>query len=309
MSPKSGMMRVVAPFVALLVLGAGCGDGDPTPGPEPAVRVVTSTVVIADLARNVGGDAVRVESLVPSGGDVHTFRATPSDGVKIGEADLILLNGTGLDDFLSNIVTSAKREETEVVEVSKSLSPIQLVVRDVGERGDDDENGDDPHFWLDPIAVMTYVEEIRDALREADPQRAAEYDRNAIAYIRRLQNLDRDIRAALAPVPLEHRVLITFHDAFAYFGARYEFEVIAFLGVEGGEPTPRDIVRAIEEVEEKGLPAIFAEPQFAEDALRSAAEETSVDVGTLRSSTFDDASPDYISMMRANAREIAELLR
>ena len=101
---------------------------------------------------------------------------------------------------------------------------------------------------------------------------------------------------------------MSFHDAFGYFGARYDFEVIAFVGVHGGEPTPGDIAGVIHEVEEEGLPAIFGEPQFAQEALAAAAAEAGIEVGQVRSATFDDVATDYISMMRANAEELARLL-
>ena len=120
--------------------------------------------------------------------------------------------------------------------------------------------------------------------------------------------MDAEIRETLSVIPAEHRTLVSFHDAFGYFGARYDFEVIAFVGVHGGEPTPGDIAGVIHEVEEEGLPAIFSEPQFAEEALKAAAEEAGIEVGEVRSATFDDVATDYISMMRANAEELARLL-
>ena len=120
--------------------------------------------------------------------------------------------------------------------------------------------------------------------------------------------MDAEISETLAAVPAERRTLISFHDAFGYFGARYDFEVIAFVGVHGGEPTPGDIAGVIHEVEDSGLPAIFGEPQFAQEALQSAASESGIEIGAIRSATFDETAPDYIAMMRANAKEIARLL-
>ena len=387
---RGSALKVLALVSALILAVAACG-ADPTPTPVPPtdapptatpvppteappepVRVITGTVILADFARNVGGDAVDVESLIPSGGDAHTFRTTPSDGIKVGGADVILLNGSGLDDDLVAFVESSRRSGSIFVEVSEGLTPMDLVVRELGDdhhdedeeegddhgdeeeegddhgdeeeeegddHGDEEEEGDDhgdeeeeddhgdeeeddhgdeeeghghgggdPHFWLDPIAAVFYIEVIRDALIEADPARADNYRSNADAYIQQLRDLDTEIRETLAVIPAEHRTLVSFHDAFGYFGARYDFEVIAFVGVHGGEPTPGDIAGVIHEVEEEGLPAIFGEPQFAEEALKAAAEEAGIEVGQVRSATFDDVATDYISMMRANAEELARLL-
>ncbi len=348
-----GTTLIVLALVTTLILAvAACGGADPTATPAPSidappepVKVITGTVIIADFARNVGGEAVSVESLIPSGGDAHTFRTTPSDGIKVGGADVILLNGSGLDDDLVGFVESSRRSGSILVEVSEGLTPMELVVRELGEddhgdeeeggegedhgdeegedhgdedegeegedhgdEGEDDHHGGDPHFWQDPIAAIFYVERIRDALIEADPSRAGSYRANADAYIQRLRDLDAEISDILAAVPAEHRTLVSFHDAFGYFGARYDFEVIAFVGVHGGEPTPGDIAGVIHEVEDSGLPAIFGEPQFAQEALQSAASESGIEIGAIRSATFDETAPDYISMMRANANEIARLL-
>ncbi len=320
-----GMALKVLALVAALVLAvAACGGADPTATPAPSsdappepVRVITGSVIIADFARNVGGDAVSVESLIPSGGDAHTFRTTPSDGIKVSRADVILLNGSGLDDNLVEFVESSRHSGSILVEVSEGLTPKELLVRELGEddHGDEEEEGEDdhhgggdPHFWQDPIAAIFYVERIRDALIEADPARSDSYRANADAYVQRLRDLDAEITETLAAVPAERRTLISFHDAFGYFGARYDFEVISFVGVHGGEPTPGDIAGVIHEVEDGGLPAIFGEPQFAQEALQSAASESGIEIGAIRSATFDETVSDYITMMRANAKEIARLL-
>ena len=331
-------LKVLALVAALILAVAACGGADPTATPRPSidappepVRVITGSVIIADFARNVGGDAVSVESLIPSGGDAHTFRTTPSDGIKVSRADVILLNGSGLDDNLVEFVESSRHSGSILVEVSEGLTPKELLVRELGEddHGDEEEEGEDeddhgdegeeeeeddhhgggdPHFWQDPIAAIFYVERIRDALIEADPARSDSYRANADAYIQRLRELDTQIRETLSTVPAEHRTLVSFHDAFGYFGARYDFKVISFVGVHGGEPTPGDIAGVIHEVEDGRLPAIFGEPQFAQEALQSAASESGIEIGAIRSETFDETAPDYITMMRANAKEIVRLL-
>ena len=146
MSVKRTALQVLALAAAVVLVVAACGGTDPTAPPTDAspapVRVMTGTVIIADFARNVGGDAVSVESLIPSGGDAHTFRTTPSDGVKVSSADVILLNGSGLDDDLVGFVESSRRSGSILVEVSEGLTPMDLVVRELGEHGDEEEEED-----------------------------------------------------------------------------------------------------------------------------------------------------------------------
>ena len=149
---------------------------------------------------------------------------------------------------------------------------------------------------------------IANGLVRADPDNAATYLDNAAAYIEELEALDAYIADTLASIPADRRVMVTFHDAFGYFGERYDFQVQAFVGGHGGDVSPDDIANVLELVEHKGLPAVFAEPQFSDDALQQVARDTGIQVGIIRSLP-DDEHPDYIGMMRANADQLAEFLR
>ena len=166
----------------------------------------------------------------------------------------------------------------------------------------------DPHFWLDPVRAITYVERIRDGLVDADPGQAEQYRRNAGRFIVELRALHDELTAALDAVPRERRILVSFHDAFGYFGARYGFEVLAFVRGDGGDVTPGAVVEVIEAVRARGIGAVFAEPQLRRGVLERAAADAGVAVGEIRSATFDAAAPNYIEMMRANARSIVEHL-
>ena len=174
----------------------------------------------------------------------------------------------------------------------------------------DDDHGHtagDPHFWLNPRLAVHYVNRIANGFVAADPDNAGLYLDNAAAYIAELEALDAYIADVLAAIPAERRVLVTFHDAFGYFAARYDLAVLAFAPGHGGDVSPGDIVRVMELVSDRGLPAVFAEPQFPADALEQVARDTGIRVGIIRSLP-DAAHPDYIAMMRANADALAELL-
>ena len=156
--------------------------------------------------------------------------------------------------------------------------------------------------------MVHYVDQITNGLIRVDPDNASTYLANSAAYIEELEALDAYIADTLASIPDELRVMVTFHDAFGYFGARYDFEVQAFVGGHGGDVSPDDITSVLELVEHNGLPAVFAETQFSDDALQQVAREAGIQVGIVRSQP-DDEFPDYIGMMRSNADQLAHYLR
>ena len=166
----------------------------------------------------------------------------------------------------------------------------------------------DPHFWLDPRFAVHYVNQIANGLAAADPVNAPEYLDNAADYISQLEALDGYISAKIAEIPSSRRVLVTFHDAYGYFGSRYGFEVQAFVGSHGGDVAPDDIVAVLDLVQDRNLPAVFSEPQFSADALAQVARDAGISVGIIRS-TPDVDYPTYVEMMRANADALAGHLR
>ena len=183
---------------------------------------------------------------------------------------------------------------------------------DHDDHGHDDHGHDhgagDPHFWQNPRMVVHYVNQIANGLVQADPDNAETYLDNSAAYIEELEALDAYIADTLAQIPADHRVMVTFHDAFGYFGTRYDMEVQAFVGGHGGDVSPDDIANVLELVEHNGLPAVFAEPQFSADALEQVARDAGIQVGIIRSLP-DNEHPEYINMMRANADQLAQFLR
>ena len=180
------------------------------------------------------------------------------------------------------------------------------------EAGHDDHGHDhgegDPHFWQNPRFAVHYVNQIAAALSQVDPDNADYYQDNAAAYIAQLEELDAYIAGQLDTIPPEKRVMVTFHDAFGYFGARYGLEVMAFVGGHGGDVSAQDITAVLDLVTDRGLPAIFTEPQFMEDVVRETAREAGAGVGIIYSLPHPDY-PDYIGMMRANADTLATNLR
>jgi ABC-type Zn uptake system ZnuABC Zn-binding protein ZnuA len=286
----------------------------PTPTQKPKLKVVTTTTILADLVSNVGGNQVEVQFIVPPGVDIHTFQTNPSHSLAISEANVIVSNGFGLDDFLEPVLTGAKQAEAVRVVAAEAL-PAEPIVEmefpvenhkhkqeeEMPEQHQREEHGHDhgagdPHFWQNPLFTIHYVERIRNSLIQADPDNAEAYKKNTAEYIQQLWELDLEIAQTLNQVPLERRHLVTFHDAFGHFARRYGWRVSAFVPSGAGEVTPEKVASVIKVMQAEAIPAVFAEPQFQQDVLEQAARDTGIQVGTIYSDTLDDKvrwSPNF----------------
>ena len=286
-------------MAVVLSLSLACGSSDQeqgladTPNQQP-LSVVTTTALLADLVKNVGGDLVSVTALVPPGADVHSFQSTPADNVAISRAAMVVSNGGGLDQFLDQVIQRSTSDGTVQILAAKALLKL------------DDE---DPHFWQNPVFAVRYVESIRDGLIAADPTNADDYQGNFTEYKDRLTKLDFDIASTLNTVDPTRRHLITFHDAFGHFAKRYGWQATSLVGSDASQVSPSPVVEILEKVREQGLTAVFAEPQFNSDLLEKAAEEAGVEIGPIYSDVQDGEVANYIDMMLFNAKSLARLLR
>lgn len=313
----------VPALIALMVVGCGGGGAGTTltssPAPAgdamPNVLVVTTTSILADFVKNVGGDRVQVRSIVPAGADVHSFQSTPKDSIALSEARLIVSNGLGLDDFLLPLIEGARKSDSVHVVTAEGLATMRLKVvsvREDGHYGDDDRDvhdEGDPHFWQNPLYAVYYVERIRDGLIRADPAGSQLYGGNAASYIQRLRELDQEIAGTLEAVPSQRRHLVTFHDAFGYFAERYGWRVSALVPGDASDITPGDVVHVMERIGQQAVPAVFAEPQFSPAVMRQVSKDTGVGVGTIYSDILNASASTYIDMMRFNSRSLVEHLR
>lgn len=326
---RSRLAASLSVLSGLLVLSALLATG-PTPilgadETEP-IRVVATTTVLADLAVQAGGAAVAVSSLVPKGGEVHTFDPSPADAARLAEADLVVMNGLGLDDWLLDLATAAGAGDVPVLALAEDLEDVAYL--EAGQHGTDadastvesapvdDESGHDhgdldPHLWLDASLAARYLERISAALQAVDPERAAAIAASTAAATKRLATLDTRILEALAALPQERRRVVTLHDAFGYFAAAYGLEVIdAVVANPGLEPSAADLARLIDTMRAEGVAAVLAESQFPDDLADMVAAEVGVPVVTgLYSDSLGDAPADtYEGMMRTNLELLLEAL-
>jgi zinc/manganese transport system substrate-binding protein len=262
--------------------------------------VVASFSIIGDLVKQVGGERLSVTTLVGPDGDAHVYQPTPADGRKIAQARLIFVNGLGFEGWLERLITA-----------SKGKGAIITLGKGVAARPG--EEGTDPHAWQDVANAKIYVGEIRDALIVADPAGAEAYEANAAAYLAKLDALDAEIVETLDAIPKERRRVVSTHDAFGYFSARYGVAFIAPQGVSTeAEASARDIARIIDSVKQNKVGAVFLENISDQRLAKRIAAETAARVGgTLYSDALSGPKEDganYIDMMRHNVRELAKAL-
>ena len=293
------------------VLGASaCGAGNATTQ-EGALDVVATESFLADIAQNVAGERFTVRPLIPLGADPHAFEPTPKDVAAVARADLVIINGGGLEGPLLDTLKNAGGSAT-IVDASAGL------------RSRTPQPGEpplaagqiDPHFWLDPALVQTYVTNIRDAFVKADPDGAAAYAANAAAYTAKLKQLDDWIEAQVAAIPPQDRRLVMNHASHGYFADRYGLEVVGTVipGVGTSEsPTARQLGDLTTAIRASAAKAIFVEIDENPELARQIAAETGVKVVTdlLDHSLTPPGggASTYIDMMKYDARRVVEALR
>jgi ABC-type Zn uptake system ZnuABC Zn-binding protein ZnuA len=279
------------------------GPGQATPDPN-ALRVVATTTILADLVREVGGTAVSVESLVPKGGEVHTFDPTPSDVQRVTGARLIIANGLGLDDWLAALAGEAGTA-APIIRVAENLPGVTYL--GAGQPGADPN----PHLWLNVAYAAKYVDRIRQALSDADPGHAGQFQAAAEAYEATLAALDTGIRDRLAALPAADRVVVSFHEAFPYFAAAYGLTIVgSIVDAPGQDPSAGELADLIAEIRSSGAKAIFAEAQFSPKLAETIAGETGVTVVTdLHTDSLGDPPADtYAGLMRSNVDQVIAAL-
>jgi ABC-type Zn uptake system ZnuABC Zn-binding protein ZnuA len=277
--------------VALVGLTVSCGANSGGKSAAGKVRVVTSLDLFADFIQHVGGERVQVTALVPADADPHTYEPVPSQAAKVADADLIVINGVGLEQTLHNLIYNNVRGGVQIAQMSDGLPVV----------------ADNPHLWLNVQYAMHYVESVRDGLIAADPAGADVYRSNAAAYLTELDTLDKQTAAAIETIPPDRRKLITYHDAFPYLAQRYGLEVVGVVvQSEGSEPSAQDLARLLDEIRAQHIPVVFAGPEFNSQLLDTVAREAGAQVKMLLSDTYADNIHSYVELMSFDAQQLVE---
>ncbi len=287
-------------FVVMIFLSA-CG----APAKTADADVLASTTFLADIAQNIAGERLTVHSILPVGADPHNYQPTPQEMAKIENAKLLILNGAEYEHFLESFIENAG-DATRIVEAAKNL-PVRADA--------EGEHGVDPHLWLDPNLVIGYVENIRAAFIQYDPEGAEIYNANAQNYINQLKELDAWIQSQVNQIPAEKRILISNHESLNYFAERYGFKVAGTI-VESfssnAAPSAQQMAALIEEIKSLNASAIFLDAADNDTLATQIASETGAKVVSdlhLESLTEGAPAPTYIEMMKYNVSRIVESLK
>ncbi len=293
---------MVTVIVAVLLAAAGCGD-DRASGDGPLV--VATHSILGDLADNVFGAEAEVEVVMPAGADPHDFEPSAAQIALLGEADLVVANGLDFEVGLLDALASAADDGVPVLELGPDLEPLPL-------EGD----GEDPHWFTDPLRMAEAAGLVATAAVEVDGLDPAVVEEQAAAHAEAIQEADGGIEADLEAIAPEQRRLVTNHAVFGYFADRYGFEVVGTVipsGTTLAEPSSADLADLVEVIEETGVPAIFADTSSSADLADVLAEETgeAIEVVELFSESLGDegsGAETYLELIRTNADRIVGAL-
>lgn len=310
-------------FLLLVITLNACS---PAAGPAPAnpaqagIKVLATETFLADIAQNVAGERVKIESLLPIGLDPHAFEPTPQDVRKIAGSDVLIINGAGFEGWLEKTLENAGGQR-QVIEASAGLAMREPAEGEKaheheGEEKTGHDHEGDPHFWLDPNNIIKYVENIRDGLIAADPDGKSAYTQNAAAYIAKLTELDGWIKTQVEQIPAGRRLIVTNHESFGYFADRYGFKIIGTVipsVSSGASPSAQELAELVDHIQETGAIALFLETGASPKLAEQIAAETGIQVvSELYTHSITNANgnaPTYIDMMKHNVNKIVETLK
>ena len=294
-------------LVLLSVLLNACSANVTPTVQSSSLKVLATETFLADIAQNVAGNRIKIETLISFDLDPHEFEPKPQDIVKIAESQVLIVNGLGYEAWLKKTLENLSSQQRVVV-ASSRLTPVS---DPSGEHPDGD-----PHMWMNPLNVIKYVEIIRDELSQADPAGKDIYTTNANAYVRKLKDLDQSIKSELNQLPVEKRLLVTNHDALGYFARAYNFKVVGAVipsMTDQAAPSAQEMGRLTEIIKSSGVQAIFMDIRENQTLAQQIALETGVQVVTdlyVESlSGPDGPAPTYIDMMKHDVLLIVSTLK
>jgi ABC-type Zn uptake system ZnuABC Zn-binding protein ZnuA len=268
------------------------------------LRVVATTNIVGDVARQVGGDAIDLTLLLPPGTDPHSYQARPDDLRKLNAADVVFINGLHLEEAMAPVLEKLD-SGAPVIAVNTGVATLEL----------DEAHADaDPHTWMDVRNVQQWVETIAAVLAALDPAHAEEFAANAAAYQTQLAALHAEITATAAAIPAERRKFVTDHDNLGYLAQAYGFTiagaVIPSLSTLAA-PSAQELAALQQQVAQEGVTAILVGTTVNPDVAQQIAADTGAVVTPIYTDSLSDASgpaATYIDMMRYNLAQIAAVL-
>ncbi len=315
--------RLTILAVAMSLMLVACDQANDT---TEKLQIVVTTNILGDVVSNIVGENASVEVLMPIGADSHDFQASSAQVARINAADLVIVNGLGLEEGLVGVLATAVGDGVRVLEIAPLLEPIRFDGpghdhhdddddhhddEDDDDHHDDDEQGYDPHVWMDPVRMADAARLIAAELALVAP--GIDWAGRAEAYATELMSAHGEIESILDAVPPSDRQMVTNHDVFGYFADRYGWEVVGTVipgGTTLGSPSAADLADLIEAIRHEGVKAIFVETSSPDAIARVVAEEVGaqVEVVTLHTESLGEPGSEagtLIGMLLDNARRIA----
>jgi manganese transport system substrate-binding protein len=268
-------------------------------------KVLTTFTVLADMARNVAGDQLEVESITRIGSEIHGYEPTPSDIKKAQAADLILVNGLDLERWVEPFLGKVK--DVPTVTITEGISPMAIASGPYADRPN-------PHAWMSPKTAQIYVENIRRAFVELDPDNAATYNANAEAYQKKLTAIAQQLQTAIAQVPENQRVLVTCEGAFSYLAKDYGLKEVYLWPINADQQsTPQQVKAVIDQVKAQNVPTVFCESTVNPEGQKVVAQATGAKFGgnlyVDSLSQADGPVPTYLDLLTYDIEAIANGLQ
>lgn len=297
-------------FILLVITAISCKNTSEKTG---KLKVVTTTTMVTDLVKNIGGDLVEVDGLMGSGVDPHLYKASEGDVTKLFQADVIFYNGLHLEGKLVEVFEKMEAQQKKTIALGEFLDKKELISSEYF------ASNYDPHVWFNIQFFKHFASKVTEILSEEDPTNAEQYELNNAAFQKKLDTLEENVTGIIETLPKEKRILVTAHDAFNYFGKEYGFEVVGLQGISTAtEAGVQDVQRLSEFIIENKVKAIFIEssvPRRTIEALQQAVLSKNHEVtigGSLYSDALGDADTEegtYIGMFTHNVTTIVNALR
>ncbi|MEK7953825.1 metal ABC transporter substrate-binding protein [Luteolibacter sp. Y139] len=294
--------RAVLALAMGAVLFAGCDSTKSATSSSGKKKVVTSFTIIADMAREVAGDAADVESITKPGAEIHGYEPTPKDIVKAQSADLVLWNGLNLELWFEKFFQNVKDVPSAVL--TEGIAPMGISEGPYTGKPN-------PHAWMSPANAAIYVENIRKALVKMDPANEATYTANAAAYAAKIKALDEPVREKLSAIPDDQRWLVSSEGAFSYLCANYGLKQLYLWPINAdSQGTPQQVQKVIDGIRANKIPVVFSESTVSDKPAKQVSKETGARYGgVLFVDSLTDAAgpaPTYLKLLEVNADTIVK---
>ncbi len=309
-------IRIAIIMLAFIAIGGACGGPAPTEGDQDdggsgkLINVVATTTILGDVVGVVGGELINLDVLLPPGADPHAYQITPRDVASLADADLIFVNGLGLETFLEPVLENVG-EDSKLINVSEGIRVISAPVSNGANENTVDA---DPHVWFDPLRVLIWVDNIEDALIEENPDNQDAFHSKAEIYREELRELDAWIVDRIEQLPVERRLIITDHDSLGYLVERYGLELIGTV-IPGystqSQPSAKQLGALLEIIGQRDVVAVFVSDSVNTTLAEQIARDSGIrlipiSTGSLTAATGEAAT--YLEFMRVNIEKITDAL-